>query len=215
MSGKTSVGPALLIPVEASDYASDPAKRENRKTRYTNMVIREAFIELMKRQAIEKITVTQVCELADVSRGTFYLHYRDVYDLQSCMENEVLLDLERQFAGQTEIMGDDYSGNPVFWLSILGMLLEKRDIAQLFLSNPTSSFMTKCLALNRVYSDKSCEQAFPALSGRERDYLHCFYEHGSASIISLWVREGFVEPPEQIAELLAALNSKSCQSSGV
>ncbi|MCL1847763.1 MAG: TetR/AcrR family transcriptional regulator [Coriobacteriia bacterium] len=215
MSSRTSAGSSILVSPASSRQASDSRNRDNRKTRYTNQVIRETFVELMKKQPIEKTTVTQICELADISRGTFYLHYRDVYDLLSCMENEVLADLERQLTLQSDTLGDDYSGNPDFWLGILHLLLERKDIARLLLANPHSSFMSKCLALNRAFSDELCEGMFPELSPRERDYLHCFYEHGSASIISLWVREGFVEPPEQIAELLAALNSKSCQSSGV
>lgn len=39
---------------------------------------------------IEKITVGQVCELAGYNRGTFYLHYHDLYEMLELMESALL-----------------------------------------------------------------------------------------------------------------------------
>jgi len=191
-------------------------ERENRKVRYTKQVIREAFIELMQEQPIEKVTVTRICELADISRGTFYLHYRDPYDLLETMENELLLDLELHFIAVMNVSVPDYSVDSAvdysreagFWLEILVWLLEDRNLSKLLFANPHSSFITKCLVLNRTFSDELCKNVYPDLSQDEREYMHTFYEYGSASIISTWVQNGFREPPEQIANLLAMLNSK-------
>ena len=38
--------------------------------------------------------MTQLCEACDINRGTFYLHYTDVYDLLSRIEEEMLTDFE-------------------------------------------------------------------------------------------------------------------------
>lgn len=56
-------------------------KREDRRKSYTKKVIRESLYELMKDKQIDKITVTQICEKADVNRSTFYSYYTDIYDL--------------------------------------------------------------------------------------------------------------------------------------
>lgn len=53
----------------------------DRRTQYTRRTIREAFIELLKSKPYSKITVTELCRLADINRGTFYLHYYDVEDV--------------------------------------------------------------------------------------------------------------------------------------
>jgi len=181
---------------------------ESRKIRYTKQVIREAFIELMQEQPIEKVTVTRICELADLSRGTFYLHYRDPYHLLECMENEYLEGLERQLKEKMASSADECSEDACFWLDLLKELLAAKDLAQLFFTNPNSTFLTKCLALRRSFAEELCTRMYPAMTQRERDYMHTFYEHGSASVISLWVRDGFLEPPEQIADLLTTLNQK-------
>jgi len=87
-----------------------PQLLENRKTRYTRQVIREAFLELLKVRPIEKITVTRICEIADISRGTFYLHFNDPYDLLERLENEFLANLEQKLMTKLTASRSDYSG---------------------------------------------------------------------------------------------------------
>lgn len=40
-----------------------------------------AYMQLLKRDSSEKITVKQIISLAGLSRSTFYLHFQDKYDL--------------------------------------------------------------------------------------------------------------------------------------
>lgn len=35
----------------------------------------------IKTEKVQDITVRELTELADLNRGTFYLHYKDVFDL--------------------------------------------------------------------------------------------------------------------------------------
>lgn len=50
----------------------------DRRTKYTKMVIQEAFISLTKTKPLPKITISDICKLAEISRPTFYLHYEDI-----------------------------------------------------------------------------------------------------------------------------------------
>jgi len=69
-------------------------KNENRKVRYSKMVIRDSLMELMKSKSILKISVKDICDIADISRSTFYDHYKDQYDLLRQIEDESLSYLE-------------------------------------------------------------------------------------------------------------------------
>ena len=60
----------------------------NRRVLYTQKVIRESLLELLKEKDIYKVTVTDICKKADINRGTFYSHYKDAHDLLTSMENE-------------------------------------------------------------------------------------------------------------------------------
>ena len=43
---------------------------------------------------VRDITVREIADMADINRGTFYLHYKDVFDLMEQIENELLKELE-------------------------------------------------------------------------------------------------------------------------
>lgn len=51
------------------------------RVRYTRMITEQSFLELLKQKPVSKITVTELCELAQINRATFYKHYLDVQDL--------------------------------------------------------------------------------------------------------------------------------------
>ena len=48
------------------------------------------LVHLGTRGAIEKITVREITERAGYNRATFYLYFRDVYDLFEQLEDEIL-----------------------------------------------------------------------------------------------------------------------------
>ena len=56
-------------------------EKENRKIRYSKKVIRDSLMELMESKPILSVSIKDICELADISRSTFYSHYKDQYDL--------------------------------------------------------------------------------------------------------------------------------------
>ena len=52
--------------------------------------ITNAFLEIRTKKALERITVKELCEKAEISKATFYLHYRDIYDLSDQLQQEVV-----------------------------------------------------------------------------------------------------------------------------
>ena len=64
--------------------------KERRDVTRTKKAIENAYIELLIRKGYERITVNEVIDLADVSRGTFYAHYRDIPDLEEKVEGKVV-----------------------------------------------------------------------------------------------------------------------------
>src|SRR5699024_10807160 len=56
------------------------------RTRVTNLLIRRAFLDLLRQKPMQSITVEELCGQAGINRGTFYSHYTDIYDLLGQME---------------------------------------------------------------------------------------------------------------------------------
>lgn len=69
---------------------------EDRRVRRTKHAIKTAFVELLRTHDLEKITINDIATYADISRGTFYLHYEDKYILLDDMENEYISQLSTQ-----------------------------------------------------------------------------------------------------------------------
>ncbi|MBO0482328.1 TetR family transcriptional regulator [Candidatus Enterococcus courvalinii] len=65
----------------------------DRRVRKTQTATQTAFFQLLKKQDIERVKVSEICELADINRGTFYLNYLDKYDLLEKMIQQSIQEL--------------------------------------------------------------------------------------------------------------------------
>lgn len=57
------------------------AKAEYRSAIRSKKMIHDALADLLTQKPLDKITVTDVVSRADINRGTFYAHYRDIPDV--------------------------------------------------------------------------------------------------------------------------------------
>ena len=69
----------------------------DRRTKYTKKVIRETFIDLLSEKDISKVTVSEICKIADINRATFYRYYLDVFDLLDKMEDEFVDEVKEAY----------------------------------------------------------------------------------------------------------------------
>lgn len=63
---------------------------ERRDVIKSKEAIKSAFLRACWSKDIRKITVTEIINTANVSRGTFYAHFDDIYDLREKIENEII-----------------------------------------------------------------------------------------------------------------------------
>lgn len=88
----------------------------DRRVRKTLKALEEAFIALERKKPADQITVAELTALADVGRGTFYLHYQDVNDLaRHIAENHVDALLKRFAAAPPTLLAGSYRD----WLNSL------------------------------------------------------------------------------------------------
>lgn len=162
---------------------------ESRKTRYTKEVIRESFLALLQEKPVEKITVTQLCAVADINRSTFYSHYLDVYDLLHQLEDTFYQEISQIIRLE--------EGDALF-LNMVKAFVEHRDF---------------CLAMFGKYGDHAflgkCFSIWEAPLSREKDpilrYQNRFIVGGSASVVVEWIQSGMKESPEKIAQVIQRL----------
>ncbi|MDG0810340.1 TetR/AcrR family transcriptional regulator [Cohnella rhizosphaerae] len=64
------------------------AVKLDRRVVKTRKAIHQAFLTLFYSRDMESITINEIADLADVNRGTVYLHYSDKYDLLDTLIEE-------------------------------------------------------------------------------------------------------------------------------
>jgi len=125
------------------------AKKDRRWLR-TRKSIRAAFTELLIDKDLEKITVKEIVEIADINRNTFYLHYSNVNEVVEEFENEIIA----AFTAEIErIEFSKLSKDPyLFYKSLNNLLYMDLDLNTAILRSIKSS--TLSLRLKQILRDK-------------------------------------------------------------
>lgn len=76
------------------NFAVNKSGNQNRSVRNTKKRLKEALLILLQKKPVNEISVTELSELADVNRGTFYFHYKDVYDILYRTQDEFFREFE-------------------------------------------------------------------------------------------------------------------------
>ena len=80
-------------------------RKQPEVTELTRANLRRAFWDLYGSKSIEKITIREVTDRAGYNRATFYLYFRDVYDVLEQIEGEILGEVRHLV--EQEIMQDE------------------------------------------------------------------------------------------------------------
>ena len=115
-------------------------KNPDRRPRKTKHTLKQIFLGLLKQKAIEKISVTELCSLADINRSTFYLHYCDIYALLEEIELDCLTEFDR--------LAEEISRQSIAPSQVTRMILEyiydrKELLSLLLLKNNRRDFWKK------------------------------------------------------------------------
>lgn len=62
----------------------------DRRVRKTKQTLKETLINIMNYKQYRNISITELAEAADINRGTFYIHYSDIYELIQEIENDII-----------------------------------------------------------------------------------------------------------------------------
>lgn len=85
----------LLSSIIIFERGAEMSEKIDRRQARTKQLLHKALMQLIDEKGIDGITVTDVANRADVNRGTFYLHYRDVPDMMDQIKEEVFSSIQR------------------------------------------------------------------------------------------------------------------------
>lgn len=166
----------------------------------TKRALAASFIKLLSQQSLNKITVKDIVEDAQVNRQTFYYHFHDIYDL-----------IRWIFEKESEAAAAS-GENPDDWGCVLRNVLEAMVRERPLVLNIIHS-------LNREHLEQyiseiidtmiwtKLEQLGEGLQCTEADkkFIADFYKYAFLGILMDWVCRGMREEPQIISEHLMRL----------
>lgn len=177
------------------------AETMDRRVRKTRTMLRLCLGRLLKEKKIQEISVKEISEMADINRGTFYLHYRDVYDLLSSIEE----DMFRQFNGILERNTPSAGINErpgQLLLELFSFIRENADLAQILMGpNGDIQFLNQ---LRQVFKDRVMEPWAKTLhleNEKDYQYWYAFITDGCLGLIKAWLENGTDLSPREVADL--------------
>ena len=71
---------------------------ENQRIRLSKTLLKNALVHLLQKKPLNKISVLEICETAQINRTTFYKYYGSQTDLLNEIESDFLAQLDESLA---------------------------------------------------------------------------------------------------------------------
>ena len=182
------------------------------ESKYFNTAIRmdEALISLLDKKDFSYITVKEICQVAEVNRSTFYLHYESTADLLE----ETLEYIDKKFLDcfpkeQMTIAHRISEAAPEELVLITEKYLMPyltfiRDNRKIFMAavNQKSTYgsVVKYEEMNTYIFDPILERF--GVPEEERPYMMAFYIQGIMGILTKWIQDGCKKDMVEISHLV-------------
>ena len=162
----------------------------NKKRRSSVEKIERIFLQLIQKKNIEEISVSEICDVAELNRSTFYANYIDIYDLAE----KVKSDMEIEFAKFQ--LSNNAKQDPAGYLSLFTHIKENQIFFKTYFKLEAIS-----MSLPTQYNIELAEKYY---DNKFIDYHIEFFRAGLNAIIKKWLNSGCKESPEEMANIILA-----------
>ncbi|MCR8656479.1 TetR/AcrR family transcriptional regulator [Paenibacillus endoradicis] len=172
----------------------------DRRILKTQEALRKAVIDLMSEKKFDDITIQELSDRANVSRGTIYLHYLDKYDLLDKLIESHIHELRESCHAAADM---DFIGSTLMWTeyfennySFFSMMLASKGAP--YFRNRFLNLLVEEFT-NEVDLTKGINQGF------EEDIIVRFVASAYVGVVEWWFTNERPISHEQLAEQLGSL----------
>lgn len=175
-----------------------PTRKESRSVLRTQNLLKNGLTDLMKQKPLQKITVKELTDYVNLNRGTFYLHYKDIFDLMDQIENAMLEDFVT--INQTHKVLD-MNGHPYPLLrDLFTFLKENAEFTRiLIIDNRDQNFVDKIKDILKQRCLTDWHYLFSNYSEQKSELYSSYVIYGCIGMIENWLKNGLRETPEELA----------------
>lgn len=177
----------------------------------TKIAIREALVSLIEEKGFDALSVKDITLRADINRGTFYLHYRDKFDLLEQTEAGIIQDVENIVLQANSLNFTDFnsSDNPLpIVVTMFEYMKENAALMHAVLGlEGDFTFLTRL----RQTIEKNLKLGFLAGLKAQNflvpsEYLITYILSAHFGVIQIWLKNGCLESPHEMAIVLSKLS---------
>jgi AcrR family transcriptional regulator len=177
------------------------------KNRKTKQLIQTSFIQILENKSFESITVGDITKTAQINRGTFYLHYKDKFDLLDQIEQQLFEDL----GNHIDELQSRYSSTHTFEkgqeqlaATLFSSIKMHSPILKIFLSDHGRTGFH--LRFRDAFSEKvrfnlEKNESFNANLKVPMEYFLSFITSAFLGLIEQWVQNGLDKTPQEMTAL--------------
>ena len=118
----------------------------DRRVLRTKKAIRSALLQLTLEKDIEKITIKEIAERADVDRKTVYNYYNGIFDILGEIENELLANFEREAKTLVSVYDPKQ-----YFLAVARLINQDLEMYELIMRSNNYTFITKMVLFLREW----------------------------------------------------------------
>lgn len=183
----------------------------DRRIKRTKRMIKEALAELIEEKGFDTISVRDITTNADINRGTFYLHYRDKFDLLEQYENEILQEIEEiaKEVNLEELRSFSEKQKPLaYTVKLLEYIKDNAPFMKAILGpNGNGTFQIKLKEYIKINIGKVfLKEAKVGDMKVPVDYLISYVVSAQLGVIQEWLKNGLNESPEEISLYISTIS---------
>lgn len=186
-------------------------KTEDRRIRRTKKLLRETLAELMDEKEFKDISVKEITERADLNRGTFYLHYKDTYDLLEKIEDDLINNFNALILDY-QPTADNVSAFMII-NQVYDFIAENHHICRILLqSSGSTHFEDK---LRGIIASKGFEINaifFVGIDLKAQLYKTQFFAYGLMGLVKQWLTDDMPIPKSDMVRLVDRIISSAFSS---
>lgn len=170
-------------------------KNKDRRVRRTEKLIKHGLCEVLKKKSLKDITVKDITDAADLNRRTFYLHYKDIFDLLEKIEKNLIKEFEDLLENFHPIMSQDSAYKCIEVL--LQYVYDNLNLLKTIVTNNTN-ILDKLIDIAVSYALNSSSDIYED-DEESVKYAFVFIIFGIIGIIKKWLDDGTSIPPHQMS----------------
>lgn len=182
----------------------------DRRVKYTKMVLRESLIRMLHDKPIARISIKALCEDADVNRATFYAHYTDQFDLLAKIQEEFIADINSYLDNFALEVGE--AGLLQIISKIFEYIDQNTELCRVLLGrNGDIDFQNNIMQVvsRRIVFEW---QKKKRVDESTAEYIYAYVATGSIGIIRKWLFDENPKSPREMAELVTVLANKGIET---